>query len=398
MGLLSQCLHHPQQLWLRRVNFQIHLWTGVVLALYVTVIGVTGSILVFGAELERLENPNTWPPFGSAVPVAGMATVIENLAARYPQTHIVSVMAPTPGEPVFTAVLQSSQRITVACHPQTGEILGEVNRKASRLEWVYDLHENLLARRTGRVVNGAAAGFLLLLALTGMLNWWPGLQNWRRALTVDFGRKWKRINFDLHSAVGFWSFFFVVVWAGSGIYFAWPAKILGLVDRLSPVVNARPPVITIDPDTEPVRLDFHAILMKSYSVDPRTQWKGVVFPASRRSPLEMLMSRSPGIGRDYEDTLYFNPYNGQYISRWQYGVNKSAGDWFVWLQIPLHFGTHWGLGIKCVWSAFGLALPSLAVTGLAMYWNRWLAKKWLRLRQDAATGRPETASGHEPIR
>lgn len=93
------------------------------------------------------------------------------------------------------------------------------------------------------------------------------------------------------------------------------------------------------------------------------------------------MSRSPGIGRDYEDTLYFNPYNGQYISLWQYGVNKSAGDWFVWLQIPLHFGTHWGLGIKCLWSAFGLSLPVLAVTGLAMYWNRWLAKKWHRLRK-----------------
>jgi uncharacterized iron-regulated membrane protein len=90
----------------------------------------------------------------------------------------------------------------------------------------------------------------------------------------------------------------------------------------------------------------------------------------------MLMSRSPGIGRDYEDTLYFNPYNGAYIATWQYGVNKSLGDWFVWLQIPLHFGTHWGLGIKCLWSAFGLALPTLAVTGLIMYWNRWLSKKW----------------------
>jgi uncharacterized iron-regulated membrane protein len=274
------------------------------------------------------------------------------------------------------AVLQSRQRIAVACHAHTGEVLREVSHRASRLDWVYDLHENLLARRTGRVVNGTAAGFLLLLALTGAVNWWPGLQNWRRALTVDFRRKWKRINFDLHSAVGFWSVVFVVLWAGSGVYFAWPAKILAAVNQLSPIVNARPPVITVDANSEPARLDFQSILTKAYSVDPGTQWKGAVFPASRRSPLEMLMSRSPGIGRDYEDTLYFNPYNGAYIATWQYGVNKSLGDWFVWLQIPLHFGTHWGLGIKCLWSAFGLALPTLAVTGLIMYWNRWLSKKW----------------------
>jgi len=381
MGFFSQCLHHPQQLWIRRFNFQVHLWIGVILALYVILIGVTGSILVFGAELEKIENPSPWPKLRSQESVGDIAIVIENLAARYPHTHIVSVMAPTPVEPVFTAILQSRRRITVACHPYTSEVLGEVIGRASRLDWVYDLHENLLARRKGRVVNGTAAGFLLLLAFTGAVNWWPGLQNWRRALTVDFRRKWKRINFDLHSAVGFWSFVFVVLWTGSGIYFAWPAKIQAFVDRMSPIVNSRPPAITVDPNTEPAKLDFHSILAKSYSVDPGTKWMGVVFPSSRRSPLEMLMSRSPGIGRDYEDTVYFNPYNGDYISLWQYGVNKSLGDWFVWLQIPLHFGTHWGVGIKCLWAAFGLALPTLAVTGLVMYWNRWLTKKWPRRAQ-----------------
>jgi uncharacterized iron-regulated membrane protein len=291
------------------------------------------------------------------------------------------VMTPSPLDPVFTAVLESRRRIIVACHPVTGELLGEVNRRASKLDWVYDLHEDLLAHRSGRIVNGSAAACLLLLAMTGLLNWWPGLQNWRRALTVDFRRRWKRINFDLHSAVGFWSFAFVIIWAGSGIYFTWPDRVLVFVDRLSPIVNSRPPVVTIDPNTTFAKLDFHAILTKAYSVDPGTQWKGVVFPSSRRSPLEMLMSRSPGIGRDYEDTLYFNPYNGQYISTWQYGVNRSIGDWIVWLQIPLHFGTHWGLGVKCLWSAFGLALPLLALTGLAMYWNRSLVKKWAYLRR-----------------
>lgn len=381
MGFLSQCLHHPQQLWIRRFNFQVHLWIGVVLALYVVLIGVTGSILVFGAELERLNNPSPWPALTSQESIADIASVIGNLALKYPHTHIVSVMAPTPLEPVFIAILETPSRITVACHPVSGEVLGEVNRKASRLEWVYDLHENLLVRRTGREVNGTAAALLLLMALTGLLNWWPGLQNWRRSLMVDFSRKWKRINFDLHSAVGFWSFIFVVLWAASGIYFAWPDKVLALINQLSPIVNSRPPAIAVDGHSESATLDFHSILTKAHAVDPGTRWKGVVFPASRRSPLEMLMSRSPGIGRDYEDTVYFNPYNGEYISTWQYGVNKSVGDWIVWLQIPLHFGTHWGLGIKCLWSAFGLALPALAVTGLVMYWNRSLVKKWDYLRK-----------------
>jgi uncharacterized iron-regulated membrane protein len=197
---------------------------------------------------------------------------------------------------------------------------------------------------------------------------------------VDFRRKWKRINFDLHSAVGFWGLVFIGLWAISGIYFAWPDKVLTFVDRWSPVVNSLPPSVRVAPDIDIAPIDFDAMLRKAYAVDPGTQWKGVIFPGTRRSPLEMLMSRAPGIGRDYEDTLYFNPYNGEYITKWQYGVNKSLGDWFIWLQIPLHFGTHWGLGIKCLWAAMGLALPLLAVTGLLMYWNRVLGRRWKQLR------------------
>jgi len=376
MGFLGRFLHHPQQLWLRRCNFQIHLWTGVLLSLYLVVIGVTGSILVFGAELEKLLDPGPPPMLHSTKSVADLATVITHLSGKYPRIHVVSVTAPTPNEPIFTAILQPGKQITVACDPATGEVIGEINRKPSRLAWVYDLHENLLARRSGRVVNGMGAAALLLMALTGLINWWPGVKSWRRALTIDFRRRWRRVNYDLHSAIGFWTLALIVVWAVSGVYFTWPDKFLAFVGHLSPLVNSRPPIVVIDPASDIAPLDFHALLSKAYSLDPGARWEGIVFPASRRSPFEILMSRSAGMGRDQEDTLYFNPYNGQYISTWHYGVNKSLGDWLVWLQVPLHFGTHWGLAVKCLWAFIGLALPALAVTGLLMYWNRFLSKKW----------------------
>jgi uncharacterized iron-regulated membrane protein len=39
---------------------------------------------------------------------------------------------------------------------------------------------------------------------------------------------------------------------------------------------------------------------------------------------------------------------------------------------PLHFGTLWGIFFKLIWAFCGLALAILAVTGLVMYWNRFL--------------------------
>ena len=98
------------------------------------------------------------------------------------------------------------------------------------------------------------------------------------------------------------------------------------------------------------------------------------------------MRRGNSVGREYVDTVYFNPYSGEYISTWRYGVNQTLGDWIIWSQVPWHFGTYWGLGVKLVWAAAGLAIPLLAVTGLLMYWNRWLRRKWRRLRKGTRTG------------
>jgi uncharacterized iron-regulated membrane protein len=376
VNCFEQLLRRPQQLFIRRINFQVHLWTGVILAIYVSLIGITGSILVFGAELEKVANPVPRTALAPDQPIADLGRVIDSLKDSYRHLHIVSVMAPTRSEPVFIATLQTPMRIIVACDAVTGQVIGAALPRTSRLEWIYDLHEDLLAGRKGRIANGVGAALLLLLAVTGLLNWWQGARRWRLGLKIDFRRRWRRITFDLHRAVGFWSLGFLALWALTAIYFTWPDRVLTAIDRISPIVNSLPPAVTVDPDSEIAPLDFHAMLKNAYAVDPGTTWKGIVFPSSRRSPFELLLSRAPGIGRDYEDTIYFNPYNGRYISIWRYGVNKSLGDWFIWLQIPLHFGTHWGLAVKCLWSAIGLSLPLLSISGLVMYWNRVLSKHW----------------------
>lgn len=86
-----------------------------------------------------------------------------------------------------------------------------------------DLHENLLAGRTGRLVNGIGSCFVTLLSLTGAIIWWPGVRNWRRSTTIKWKANFPRLNWDLHSAIGFWCWFFVLVWGISGIYFCFPA-------------------------------------------------------------------------------------------------------------------------------------------------------------------------------
>jgi len=347
------------------------------------VIGVTGSILVFRSELERLYALKPWQNIRANAPFADLATVVENLRAAYPRYRIVSVDAPSDNNATFVAVLQGRRQITVACGPKDGKVLGEFPGVASWLDVIDELHVSLLvpSRGRGRMLNGIGAAFLLLLNATGIVIWWPGIRNWKRALMVDFKRNWRRINFDLHVVVGFWTILIASFWAVSGIYFGWPRQIFQFVNSISPVITARPPAITVAPEASTSEPELRSLIARAHAADPGTTLEGIAFPYGRRAPLGILMRRGPSVGREYVDTVYFNPYNGEYISTWRYGVNKSLGDWIIWMQVPLHFGTYWGLTVKIVWALAGLAIPLLAITGLLMYWNRWLRRKWKALHK-----------------
>ena len=383
MNFFERYFRRPQQLFARRLNYQVHLWAGLILTLYFVVIGVTGSILVFRPELERLCGLRPWQEVRASGTIAEINTVIENLKAAYPHSRIVSVDAPSGTEATFVAELAGrGGRIKVACAPSDGKILGDFPQQRTWLDMIDELHISLLdpRRGQGRMWNGAGAASLLLLNITGIVIWWPGIRNWKRALKVDLARNWRRINFDLHCAAGFWTILITSFWAVSGVYFGWPRQVFQFVNSLSPVISARPPAITISPAESASEPDLRALVRRAREIDPGTSLSGIAFPYSRRAPLAILMRRRSSPGYEYTDTVYFNPYTGAYISTWRYGVNQSLGDWIIWSQVPLHFGTYWGLGVKMIWAAAGLAIPVLAVSGVLMYWNRALRRRWKKLR------------------
>ena len=117
-------------------------------------------------------------------------------------------------------------RIARLFNPCTGSDLGDPLSRAQRIiEWLVDLHDNLLLGTTGRLLNGLAAILVTLLALTGVVLWWPGIKNWRRSLVINWKTNLSRVNWDLHSAVGIWCVLFVLLWGVSGIYFTFPQTI-----------------------------------------------------------------------------------------------------------------------------------------------------------------------------
>src|SRR5207342_3332930 len=54
MTFRERALRRPQTLWIRKAVFQIHLWTGIAVGLYIVVASLSGSAVVFRRELMRV--------------------------------------------------------------------------------------------------------------------------------------------------------------------------------------------------------------------------------------------------------------------------------------------------------------------------------------------------------
>ena len=114
-----QWLRRPKSTWLRKLVFQLHLWSGILLGFYVVVICASGSAIVFRNDIYD------WLESGGKA--------VSYKAALY---HWLS--------------------------------------------WLGKLHGSLLMDTAGMTAN-AIGGFLLaVICLTGMIVWWPGLGGWRR--------------------------------------------------------------------------------------------------------------------------------------------------------------------------------------------------------------------------
>jgi len=108
------------------------------------------------------------------------------------------------------------------------------------------LHDDLLAGKTGRLVNGAGALLLVVIAFTGMIVWWPGVKTWRQGLTVRRNVGWQRFTWDLHKTMGFWTLGFTLMFAVSGVYLGNPEVFQDLADRIEPLTDANASTRIVD--------------------------------------------------------------------------------------------------------------------------------------------------------
>jgi uncharacterized iron-regulated membrane protein len=239
MTYWQRWIRQPQTVWLRKAIFQLHLWSGIGIGLYVLVVSLTGSIVVYSNEIYRAatRDPIIVTPSGALL----TDDQLRAAATRdYPGYRVLVVgRARNPNQATTISLERGSTRKNRIFNPYTGADLGDSVPPGIKLvSWLLKLHDDLLSGPTGRKVNGVGALLIIVLAITGIVVWWPGIKTWRRSLTVPRNVGWQRFVWGLHGMLGFWSFGFVLLFAISGIYLGDPERIQDLADRIEPLTDA----------------------------------------------------------------------------------------------------------------------------------------------------------------
>src|SRR5262245_21656117 len=121
-------LDRPQTTLVRRVMFQVHLWAGVVLAAYVSFIGITGAALVFRPEMQKATFTEYFEGERPAPnQQASIETLVSSLQVAYPLHRLLGVDYPTARRATFLTYLsKGTTLISAFSDPVSGDVIGEL--------------------------------------------------------------------------------------------------------------------------------------------------------------------------------------------------------------------------------------------------------------------------------
>ncbi len=382
----------PRNSRARRLLFLVHLWVGLIIGPVVAVVSLTGAIVVFRYELNRMTTPGTAyvTPHG---PRLTIDELMDRIRAAYPGETFNSAGWGEAGPDNawnFRMVSPEGHRIHTYMNQYTGEITGRDDYHDKWMQWFFDLHAYLLGGDTGEFINGFVGLALILLGLTGLVVWWPGRRYWRFGFTYAWTTGWKRQNYDLHKVIGFYTSVAVTIVAVTGTYYCFPSLYKALTERVTgaPVLTEAPRAST---QLAERHVPFEAFIQAAERAQPGATAVQMGFPNGPGAPVTVRTKEARDWHRIGLNYVYLEPADASLLRSLRFSEANVATQTIL-LMYPLHFGRfggRWGssvafYGVMVLYVALGVAPFVLFVTGLLMYWNRSLVKKWRRFRAPVA--------------
>lgn len=381
-----------------------HRWAGLTIALFLVVVGFTGALLPWNAELTRLGRPTLSAvarPYVGARVLDGIA-----LAERVERATGARVggiqFAVAPDHVATLSVRPRDDRAPIAfdtvwADPYTGAVRLTyrdgvlADGPQTVMSFLYRLHYELALGRVGQLALGVAALIWTVDCFVGLYltfpvrrrpasgsgdaaarGWW---MRWRPAWLVRWGGGRHRLTFDLHRAGGLWVWPFMLVFAWSGVGFNLAEvhgpvmRVFGAADRVDLPGRSRPlanPPIGL----RVAQARGDALLRgigarRGFTVGAPAY---LSYDASNASYRYNARSSLDVVSDGGRTTVYFSAVDGRLLLFDPPVPDNAADAVSAWLDM-LHLAQVFGLPYRILVSATGMLVVVLSVTGV-LVWTR----------------------------
>ncbi|WAG79985.1 sulfite reductase flavoprotein subunit alpha [Metapseudomonas furukawaii] len=374
----------------KKILFQLHWLFGISAGLVLALMGITGAAYSFQDEILRALNPETLKVEVREQGVLPPAELVRRIEAAEGKT-VSGLWVETGGDHaarVFFTPPPGERRGPMRWFdPYTGELLGHPTGQQF-FGLMLQLHRFLAMGEFGKQITAACTLILIFFCLSGLYLRWPRKAgNWRAWLTLDWSRKGRSFNWDLHAVAGTWCLAFYLLAALTGLFWSYdwyreglnrllsdaPAGLQGKPGERRGEGRARPGMQA--PSGPPLVVDYDA-LWKSIreTAGPTLSAYNLRLPPAGGQPAQVFYLLEDAAHPRALNRITLDPATGK-VARSERYTEKSFKAQLLASVYALHVGEYFGLAGRILMMLASLAMPLFFITGWLLYLDRRRKKR-----------------------
>ncbi|WP_281889835.1 PepSY domain-containing protein [Paenibacillus sp. YYML68] len=190
---------------LYRMVWRWHFYAGLLFAPILIILAVTGAVYLFKPQYEAWQYKD-YMHVQAAGDKLSASEQVARVKTHYPDASVTRFK---PGaEPELASVVgivRQGEPVTVFVNPYSGAVTGEVADNHTFMKLVKTLHGSIMMGTTGNRIIELAAGWGMILLVTGLYLWWPRSGNKVMGVWLPRLNQGKRIFWrDLHAVPAMW--------------------------------------------------------------------------------------------------------------------------------------------------------------------------------------------------
>lgn len=378
----------------------LHKYCGLAIAIFMVLVAVTGSLLAFYPELEKITSPQFYAePVAHQIPFS-FENLIRIAEAQFNLhvTHltldtqldehrvILGVVANNPAETDFNQLILNPYTGEVLGHRQLGDLSEGLH---NLMPFIYELHYTLMLGNWGIWILGITAIIWIFQSLLGLLISFPkrGKQShnrsffkkWKSSWLIKFRSSTARFYFDIHRALGLWLLIVCLIFAWSSVYMnLWDSVYTKITEKLIPF---HPPWAALEPRPDTAKIpptplasvleNANRLMVKTAEQEGFRIIKPVqirYYPKYGAFRFRVLSDKDLSHRLPRTD-IYLDATTQQLLlvvlPNGQYTGNTVS----TWLY-ALHTGRVWGTFYQIFICLLGIALTLITIASLLIWWRK----------------------------